>query len=146
MENETQRQDRKNQAYNMRLSGLTYREIGTRLGVSHVTARKWVTEHLADETLPLIEEVRKMEYDRMMRVLDRLEERALDGDDKALSLMIKVSERITKMLGADMPVVSITETHTVSELDLDIRRLIEAQNAQNAAAREKAANKGIAND
>ena len=50
------------------------------------------------------------------------------------------------MLGADMPTVTVTENHTVTEFDLDVRRLIEAQAAQNAAAKDLAARKGIAND
>lgn len=141
MENEAQLQERINKAYTLRLSGLTYREIGARLGVSHVTARKYVTTHLADETLPLVEEVRKMEYDRMMKILDRLEERASEGDDKALSMMLKVSESLRKLLGVDVPVVAITEHHTVSALDMDIRNLIDSQNAQNALAKERAARK-----
>jgi transposase len=146
VDNKEQQQERKNRAYELRLSGKSYREIGRTMGIGHGTAERWVKEVTESVTLPLVDEIRKQEVDRLMRYLDRLDDRVEEGDDKAISLAIKISERLCKMLGADMPVVSITETHTVSELDLDIRRLIEAQNAQNAAAREKAANKGIAND
>jgi hypothetical protein len=146
MRNDEQRQDLRIRAYELRLAGNSWRQIGSALGIGHETARRWVKEHLDATELPLVDEIRKTEVDRLLRYLERLDIRIDEGDDKAISLAIKISERLCKMLGADMPVVSITETHTVSELDLDIRRLIEAQNAQNAAAREKAANKGIAND
>lgn len=142
MDNETQRQDKINQAYQLRLSGKTYRQIGRALGVSHVTARKWVTEHLESETTPLVDEVRKMEYDRMMRILDRLEDRALDGDDKALALMLKTSESLRKLLGADMPTVSVVENVEVTQMDLDIRALIDAQTRKNEEAKRLAALKG----
>lgn len=131
MDNETQRQEKLNQAYTRRLKGWTYRQIGDDLGVSHVTARKWVTEHLSTETLPLIEEVRKQEYDRMMKILDKLEDRAQDGDDKALGLMLKVSERLCKMLGVDAPQQIQVEKHEVTEVDVAIRELISRQKAQN---------------
>ena len=145
MENEAQLQERINKAYTLRLSGLTYREIGARLGVSHVTARKYVTTHLADETLPLVEEVRKMEYDRMMKILDRLEERASEGDDKALSMMLKVSESLRKLLGVDVPVTQTVEHVEVGVMDMDIRRLMDEQSAINAARKALAANKGQEN-
>ena len=141
MDNDTQRQDKINRAYELRLRGSTYREIGQALGVSHVTARKWVTEHLESVTLPLVDEVRKQEVDRLTRYLDRLDERVEDGDDKAIGLAIKISESLRKLLGVDVPVVAITEHHTVSAMDLDIRALIDSQNAQNALAKERAARK-----
>lgn len=141
MDNDTQRQDKINRAYELRLKGRTYREIGEALGVSHVTARKWVTEHLESVTLPLVDEVRKQEVDRLTRYLDRLDERVEEGDDKAIGLAIKISESLRKLLGVDVPVVAITEHHTVSALDMDIRNLIDSQNAQNALAKERAARK-----
>lgn len=142
MDNNAQRQEKINKAYQLRLSGMTYREIGVRLDVSHVTARTWVTEHLADETLPLVDEVRKMEFDRLMRVIDRNEAMALEGDDKALDRMIKTSESLRKLLGVDVPVVSTVEHVEVTAMDLDIRRLIDAQNDSNALAKEIASRKG----
>ncbi len=146
MDNDTQRQDRINQAYELRLRGRTYREIGSAMGVSHVTARKWVTEHLEAVTLPLVDEVRKQEVDRLTRYLDRLDIRVDEGDDKAIGLAIKISESLRKLLGVDVPVVAITEHREVSELDLDIRRLIDAQNSLNGANKETAARKEIGNE
>ena len=142
MDNDTQRQERINRAYELRLKGRTYREIGEALGVSHVSARKWVTEHLESVTLPLVDEVRKQEVDRLTRYLDRLDERVEEGDDKAIGLAIKISESLRKLLGVDVPVVSITEHVEVTSMDLDIRALIDQQNAANARAKQIAANKG----
>lgn len=141
MDNDTQRQDKINRAYELRLTGSSYRDIGERLGVSHVTARKWVTEHLESVTLPLVDEVRKQEVDRLTRYLDRLDLRIEDGDDKAISLAIKISESLRKLLGVDVPVVSTVEHVEVSAMDMDIRALIDAQKNTNAARLAEAANK-----
>lgn len=141
MDNDTQRQDKINRAYELRLKGRTYREIGEALGVSHVTARKWVTEHLESVTLPLVDEVRKQEVDRLTRYLDKLDERVEEGDDKAIGLAIKISESLRKLLGVDVPVVSTVEHVEVSAMDMDIRALIDAQKNVNAARLAEIANK-----
>jgi transposase len=146
MTNREADQDRKNQAYELRLSGKTYREIGRILGIGHGTAERWCKEYMEDVKLPLVDEIRKQEVDRLLRYLDRLDIRIEEGDDKAISLAIKISERLCKMLGADMPTVTVTENHVVDQTDLDIRRLIEAQRNMNADAKRIAANKGIADD
>lgn len=134
---------RKNEAYDLRIRGFSYRQIAAELGISVGTAHRWVAEVVAVVVLPNVDEIRKQEVDRLMRYLERLDARIEEGDDKAISIAIKVSERLTKMLGVDMPTVSVVENREVSELDLDIRRLIEAQNASNAAAKDIAAKKGL---
>jgi transposase len=143
MRNKEQDMERKNAAYDLRLRGKSYREIGRELGIGHGTAQRWVQEVCDLVVLPNVEAVRKQEVDRLMRYLDRLDERVEEGDDRAISLAIKISERLTKMLGVDMPTVTVVENHEVSELDLDIRRLIEAQNAANAAEKRRAAAKEL---
>lgn len=144
MRNDEQTQALRIRAYELRLAGNSWRAIGSALGVGHETARRWVKDHLEATELPLVDEIRKTEVDRLLRYLERLDARIDEGDDKAISLAIKISERLCKMLGADMPTVTVTENHTVTEFDLDVRRLIEAQAAQNAAAKDLAARKGIA--
>lgn len=136
-------QDKKNRAYELRLTGMTYRAIGRELGIGHGTAERWCKEYMESVTLPLVDEIRKQEVDRLMRYLNRLDERVEDGDDKAISLAIKISERLCKMLGADMPTVTVTEHKEVTQMDLDIRALIDAQNAKNSEALRKAAGKEL---
>lgn len=134
---------RKNEAYDLRIRGFSYRQIAAELGISVGTAHRWVAEVVAVVVLPNVDEIRKQEVDRLMRYLERLDARIEEGDDKAISIAIKVSERLTKMLGVDMPTVTVNEQHVVTEMDLDIRRLIDAQNASNAAAKDIAAKKGL---
>jgi transcriptional regulator with XRE-family HTH domain len=137
--NKTQEQDRKNHAYELRLKGMSYRQIASSMGVSVGTAHRWVNEYLEAVTLPMVEQVRKQEVDRLMRYLERLDERIDDGDDKAISIALKISERLCKMLGADMPTQhEITKTET-TQVDLALRDLIERQKAQNALRLQDAA-------
>lgn len=136
-------QDRKNAAYQLRLQGKTYRAIGRELGIGHGTAERWCKEYMENVTLPLVDEIRKQEVDRLLRYLERLDERIEDGDEKAIGLAIKISERLCKMLGADMPTVSVTEHKEVSQMDLDIRALIDAQNARNQLNHDAAARKEL---
>lgn len=143
MSNREQDQELHNKAYELRLSGKTYREIGRALGIGHGTAERWCKAHMEAVALPLIDEVRKTEVDRLLRCLDRLEDRAEEGDDKAISLIVKISESLRKLLGVDVPVVAITEHHSVSALDMDIRALIDQQNAANAQAKNVAAQKDV---
>lgn len=143
MRNDEQTQALRIRAYELRLAGNSWRQIGSALGIGHETARRWVKEHLDATELPLVDEIRKTEVDRLLRYLERLDIRIDEGDDKAISLAIKISERLCKMLGADMPTVTVTENHVVSEMDLDIRRLIESQNARNAENKGAAARKEI---
>lgn len=143
MTNREADQDRKNEAYRLRVAGKTYRDIGRLMGIGHGTAERWCKEYMEATALPLIDEVRKMEVDRLTRYLDVLDARIDDGDDKAVNLAIKVSESLRKLLGVDVPTVSITEHREVSELDLDIRRLIDSQNATNAENKGAAARKEL---
>ncbi len=134
MSNPQQDQDKRNRAYDLRLRGWSYRQIGAEMGVSHVTAN----EYMAEVTLPLIDEVRKQEVDRMQRYLKALEERVNDGDDKAISLSIKISERLCKMLGADMPQQIQVEKSEITQVDLAIQDLLSRQKASNALRLEAA--------
>lgn len=145
MENKEQFLARKNEAYELRLRGRSYRQIASELGISVGTAHRWVIEVCDLVVLPNVQEIRKQEVDRLLRYLDRLDERIEDGGDvQAIGTALKISERLTKMLGVDMPTVSVTEHSVVSEMDLDIRKLIEEQGKLNSVAKELAARKGIA--
>lgn len=129
--NKEQDWERKQRAYDMRLRGKSYRAIGEELGIGHGTAHRWVQEILDAIVLPTVEAVRKQEIDRLMRYLDKLDERIEDGDDKAIGIALKVSERLAKMLGVDMPTqVEVTKNET-TQLDLAIQDLISRQQAQN---------------
>lgn len=123
--------ERRLKAYDLRLRGKTYRQIGAELGISQTQAMKDVKKRIDEIELPGVEEIRKQEVDRLLRYLEVLEHRIDMGDDKAVSIAIKVSERLCKMLGVDMPAQTEVQVTQTTQVDLAIQELIAAQKAQN---------------
>lgn len=82
------------------------------------TVQERLEAAIADIKVPLVEDVRAMEIERMDYYLDRLQSKIEDGDDKAIATAMRIAERRAKLLGADAPVniqavvanVDITET------------------------------------
>lgn len=132
MTNREQDAERKHTAWDLRTRGYTYRQIASQLGIGHGTAERWCKEVMETKSLPLAEEVRKQEIDRLERYLRALDERIEDSDDKALALAIKVSERLCRMTGADMPTQIQVEKTETTQVDLAIQDLLSRQKAQNA--------------
>jgi transposase len=135
--NREQKAERKMEAWELRLRGRTYREIGAALGVSHVTAERWVKECLEQKSLPLASEVRKQELDRLTRYLDVLDHKIECGDIAAVALAVKVSESIRKMLGADLPVVANAVVDQATHTELEIMTLIQQVQRRNQEALER---------
>ena len=81
MRNDEQTQALRIRAYELRLAGNSWRAIGSALGVGHETARRWVKDHLEATELPLVDEIRKTEVDRLLRYLERLDARIDEGED-----------------------------------------------------------------
>lgn len=125
------------EAWELRIRGRTYREIGTALGISHVTAQLWVKECLDEKSLPLASEVRKQELDRLTRYLDVLDHKIECGDIQAVALAVRVSESIRKMLGADIPVTSNTIVDQATHAELEIMDLVRQVQARNRTVLER---------
>lgn len=136
--NKEQDWERKQAAYDLRLRGKSYNVIAQELGIGKGTAHRWVQEILDAIVLPTREAVAKQEVDRLMRYLDKLDERVEEGDDKAIALAIKVSERLTKMLGVDQPTQVQVERTEVTQVDLAIRDLLSGVEARNKLRLEQA--------
>ena len=136
--NDEQKQVMRIQALELRLQGHSWREVGAEVGIGHETARRWVKELLSAEEMPLRDEVRQTELARMYRWLTKLEAQIEEGNVPAINTALKVSAEIRKMLGADEPTVSVVETREVTEVDIAIRELLDAQSAKNKLRLESA--------
>jgi hypothetical protein len=97
---------RRIEAARLRTLGLSYRQIGEQLGVSHEQARKDVRKALELG----IEDLRKyghvlvaLEYQRLELPVLKLAARVQDGDPRAIDIWIKLSESKRKLLGLDAP-------------------------------------------
>lgn len=106
-------------AFELRRQGLTIREIGARLGISHVMALKHISAVLADlraEALTNADEWRALELDRLDGLQAALRPRIGEGDPKAIDTALRIMERRSKLLGLDMPVKQVNMTMTPDEL------------------------------
>lgn len=131
-------------ALKLRSAGLTYRQIGTRLGVEGSTARDRCLRALNAITQDAADEYRKLELER----LDILEQSAndvlmtqhvfvsqggkivYDGDVKlidhgptlqAIGTLLRVQERRSKLLGLDAPVKQSVEVVTYDGNSIEAR-------------------------
>lgn len=96
----------------LRLSGMTYREIGQKLLIKAAHASKLVRDELKRqrerlrekaEDLALIEEM------RLERAYRALEPQVLQGKTRAIEVAIKLGERRARLLGLDAPEKSQVE-------------------------------------
>lgn len=102
-ENKAENQKR---AYELRISGFSYRKIGEALGVGHVTAFNYVKETLSilrAECHDLAETYRDMELERLDQAQMAIYAKVLKGDVAAIDRLLKIQERRSKLLGLDSP-------------------------------------------
>ena len=97
---------RRKEAVDLRLQGMTYREIGQELGVTPTRARQLVAEALAaieKDTAESAEELRRLELDRLDQLQSGLWEAAAGGNLKAVGAALKIMERRARLVGLDAP-------------------------------------------
>jgi hypothetical protein len=98
-------------AVEMRTRGHTYQQIADACGVSMSAAYKAVCTYL-EQTRAIAreaaEEVRRLELDRLDRMLAAFGPRAEDGDAAAADRVLRIQERRAKLLGLDAPAESRT--------------------------------------
>lgn len=135
--NREQQALRRHEAWDLRIKGRTYREIGAAMGVSHVTAQEWVKTVFEEKSLPLASEVRKQELARLERYLDALDHKIECGDIAAIQTGIRISESIRKLLGVDLPVIANAGVDQAAQTELEIMTLIRQVQARNQTTLER---------
>jgi hypothetical protein len=98
--------EKRAKAVEMRLMGMPYRKIASRLGISVGMAHKAVTKAMADlqaQQEEAAEQVRAMELDRLDQIMFQHFTQALKGDTAATDRVLKIMERRAKLLGLDAP-------------------------------------------
>lgn len=121
-------------AYELRLKGLTIRGVAARMGCSRSKVEALIREEIDARVIPVADEVRKFEVDRLDAWLSRLEERMDQGEDpvKLVSVAIKVSERRARLLGLDAPERADFTVHQVTAEDVALSQLISEAKARQA--------------
>lgn len=124
-------------AYELRLRGLTYREIGTAMNVPFQTVHTWCADLAATRTAESREALVAFELDRLDRYLTKLEEQIENGRAVARNIetALRVGERRAKLLGLDAATKVETTVTEVGPVDLALAELI--REAEAAASAEE---------
>lgn len=98
-----ERQARRTEAVSMALAGLTYEQIGERLGISAQGAHALVERTIIDTRNYAVDQLRALENARLDRAQAAIWSSVLEGDIKAVNTFLRISERRAKMNGLDAP-------------------------------------------
>lgn len=93
-------------ALELRKRGMTFEEIGERLGMTHVGASKAVqriTDRVTDSLIDLAKEVRALEIQRCDDYLRALQRKIAFGDTRAVEVALQIADRRAKYLGLETP-------------------------------------------
>jgi len=96
---------RRTQAMKLRISGLTHREIAAKLKVTEqrvATILKEEIERLNQIRMETAEHMRRLEYDRLDKMLNSVWPKVLKGDCQAISTGISIMNRRARLQGIDL--------------------------------------------
>jgi hypothetical protein len=111
------------EALELRLAGLSYADIGDRMGVSSPRAFQLVSDELArlnEKRAETAEAVTRIELERLDRLLATVWEKAEAGDLAAIDRVLAIQQRRARLLGLDAekapPPAGGTVTLNITEL------------------------------
>lgn len=110
---------RRTEALSLRMAGLTYQQIGERLGISPDGARDLVQRTLHRAEMRSVESLRELENTRLDRIQAGLWTKALEGDVQAVDAILRISAQRAKLNGLYAP----------SKLDVNMGVRVEMQQA-----------------
>ena len=93
-------------AFDLRLAGYSYTEIGKKIGVSDTAAYFYVSKTLAAKRESLTEkkaDLVELEVSRLDKYIKVLEQKIDNGEEKSIEVCMKAMERRAKLLGLDLP-------------------------------------------
>jgi transposase len=155
--NPAQRAAIRAEAYKLKLQGKSLTDIGKELGFSHETARTLINEYIEQLTVPLAEQMRKQEDDKLNRreallwalrdekykvvshgkvVLDTATGEPVKDIEPVLKVdaaLGRIAERRASLWGLNTPVKTEHVVTTTSPVDAAIMaelQLLEARNAE----------------
>lgn len=116
--------------YELRLEGKSIRAIAAIIGVSPATVQNRIDAEIKERVIPLADEVRKMQLDRISIAMDTAMEIVKSGADpelklKALDRLLRFDERLARLMGVDMPQqTEVVVREGYSEQELELQQLI----------------------
>lgn len=125
------------QAFDLRLQGLSSREIARRMSCDPRTVRRMIEEEISSRVVPGVEKLRAFRNAELERMKSEawvtlLEHRGTEVGLKAIDRLIQISRRQSALNGEDSPVrVDLTST-LKTDADLELEELIREAQARNA--------------
>lgn len=111
------------QCFELRLKGLSLRAIGKAMKLNHQTVANRLDMANRLIVLPGVEEMRKVEDERLNRLLTALDHKIELGDTRAIEVAIKLLERLHKLHGLDRPELHDVTVHQIDERDRELAEL-----------------------
>lgn len=111
------------QCFELRLKGMSLRAIGSVVGINHQTVANRLEMANRLIVLPGVEEMRKVEDERLNRLLLAMEDRVMTGDPRAVEVYCKLLERLHKLHGLDRPEIHNVTVHEVDERDRELAEM-----------------------
>jgi transposase len=111
-------QARRAEALTLLLAGMSFEQVGDRLGITKQAARDMVHRSLDVAESRAVDEMRELENARLDRAQTAIWTKVLNGDLKALDAFLKISQRRARLNGLDAP--------TKIDLKIGIRAEMEA--------------------
>lgn len=111
------------QCFELRLKGMSLRAIGKAVKLNHQTVANRLDMANRLIVLPGVEEMRKVEDERLNRLLLAMEDRVMTGDPRAVEVYCKLLERLHKLHGLDRPELHDVTVHEIDERDRELAEL-----------------------
>lgn len=117
--------DEQHRLFEMKRTGMSVRAIANETGIPRSTVENRLKAAYAELVLPLAEEVRKLDLERLDAWLKRLEDRLEQGEDpiRVVPIALKVLERRSKLTGADAPERAEMTVHQITAEDVELIEL-----------------------
>jgi len=98
-----QERARRIEAVSLRMAGLTFDQIGERLGISNTGAQDMVLRSFSRAENLAVDQMRELEGARLDRAQAAIWSKVLEGDVKAVDTFLRISQRRARLFGMDAP-------------------------------------------
>lgn len=114
---------RRTEAVSLRLAGLSYEQIGERLGIEPRSAASLIRRSLRSVESATAEEQREVENARLDRAQAAIWTRVVEGDLKAVDTFLHLSKRRAALNGLDAPMKIDLSVHVRQEMEQALEEL-----------------------